>query len=550
VSLLSEIGGAFEPLLKAGKSKKKNTTEGSLVGPAEKQKAMEEDPLEAVMWEHYDDATSGIGLDYITRESMASAPQIAPIISTRIRQVRKFAQRPHGRFGLGFEVGLRDSSRAPTRADRKKIEEMTQLVETCGYIDPNDKDAMFQRDMFPTFLCKYARDSLVHDQRNAEFMLDRLGRPSRWVAVDCKTIRRALPKSRKHTKDGRVVVIPPDYPFVQSIKGVVHAHFDYRRLSFGIRRPVTDIRRRGYGFAEMDELVTVVTALLWSLDYNANYFRQGTTAKGILNIVGSMPKDQLRSFRRMWAQLMSGVNNAWRTPIVNTPSAGGDVKWIPLHQSNRDMEWSRFSDWLMWMSAAAFGMSLEEVGGRSPGGAAGNKAMFESDNEAKVRASQERGLDPLLKGIAEDLNKHFIWSLAPELSLRFVGLDQKGEQTRLTLDKQRLSWMFVNEIRAEYDLEPVPDEENIMDNQIWWQAKSQAAMMAQQGGEEGEEEGGEEGEEGAAAEGEGGEAEEQEAAEAPFGAMMWGGEDAEDAGEATEKGLRRVPYAWSLSGGR
>ena len=110
--------------------------------------------------------------------------------------------------------------------------------------------------------------------------------------------------------------------------------------------------------------------------------------------------------------------------------------------------------------------------------------------------------------------------------------------------------MFVNEIRAEYDLEPVPDEENIMDNQIWWQAKSQAAMMAQQGGEEGEGEGGEEGEEGAAAEGEGGEAEEQEAAEAPFGAMMWGGEDAEDAGEATEKGLRRVPYAWSLSGGR
>lgn len=497
--------------------------------PAKPPIAMYEDPYEAAMWETYNDATNGIGLDYYTREGMASAPQVAPIISTRVRQVRRFAQRPKTRYDYGFRVAMRDKTGSPSKAALKRMEEFTKLIETCGYIHrPED---IFERDLFPTFLSKYARDSLVHDQRNAEFIPDVSGRPSWFTAVDCRTIRRARPKGWKRTTGVQQPRIqPPSHPFVQVIKGTVVSKFDYGQLSFGVRRPRTNVHTRGYGFPELDELVLVITGLLWSLDYNANYFKQGSTTKGIINIVGAMPKDQLRAFRRMWANLVSGVNNAWRTPIVNTPAQGGDLRWIPLHQTNRDMEWSAFTEWLTYLVASAYGMDVAETGG-AYNGAKGSKAMFESDNEAKIRASQERGLVPLLQGIEEDLNKHFIWQLDGDFSFGFTGLDVKSESARIELDRKRMGWMTANEIRAEHDQEP-RDDCDFIESQIWLQRISAQEMKEES------EEGGDEGEGG----------EKAEADPSPFGAMMWGQGDEEEGGESDDKpaepaakGLSRVP---------
>lgn len=351
---LSNAFDGLDGFLEKGKRPKK-TEQEKLAEPGPLQ-SLDLDPWDAVVWQHYDQASSGIGLDYPTREQMASAPQVAPFISTRINQVGSFAHVPVDESGLGYRVLMRDRRKPGTTVAAKTAAGFERLIQTCGYPSSDPSDT-FRRDSFGTFLRKYARDSLVHDQRNAEFVPDKAGRPSWFSAVDCSTVRRANPK-RGQDGEGKWKAEPADMPFVQVMQGRIVAEFEPQRLSFGVRRPRTNVKVRGYGFPELDELVLVVTSLLWSLDYNANYFRQGSTTKGLINIVGNMPKDQLRAFRRMWASLVSGVNNCLAgSSVIWTRAGARPIGEMPMEQ--RTEVWSG-TEWV-WAKPYRTGVKRQSV---------------------------------------------------------------------------------------------------------------------------------------------------------------------------------------------
>ena len=55
-------------------------------------------------------------------------------------------------------------------------------------------------------------------------------------------------------------------------------------LGFGIRNKSSNIRRNGYGTSELEILVEIITWILWGMQYNGNFFSQGSQPKGFINI--------------------------------------------------------------------------------------------------------------------------------------------------------------------------------------------------------------------------------------------------------------------------
>lgn len=114
------------------------------------------------------------------------------------------------------------------------------------------------------------------------------------------------------------------------------------------------------------------------------------------------------------------------------------------------------------------------------GGASGNKAMFESDNEARLRLSRERGLEPMMLTLEDLLNMHVFWRLNPDLQVRFVGLNSLSERERVELDQKRVqTFVKLNELRAEDDREPIEGGDIVL-NQVYTIAKQQADAVKQQ----------------------------------------------------------------------
>jgi len=214
---------------------------------------------------------------------------------------------------------------------------------------------------------------------------------------------------------------------------------------------------------------------------------QGTSAKGILNFKGAIPNAQLDQFRRHWYMMISGVENAWRTPVTNAE----DLQWVNLQQNNRDMEYNAWMDFLLKVVCAFYAMDPSEINFKY--GNVGQKgSLSEEDSAGKLTESRERGLRPLLRHFASLFNRYLIWPTNENFEFEFVGLDSltRGESADLA-GKLVKTVRTVDEIRAEDDLPPMPDGlgKLILDPtffQAWQQQKQQEAQQAAGGGQPGQ----------------------------------------------------------------
>lgn len=432
-------------------------------------------------------------------------PVITAVIQTRIGQVAAFSHPQRNRYDVGYKVKLRDASKEPTGADKKWAQQMESLLQRTG-VTENPRG----RDNFEKFLRKLTWDALVYDQTCIEVVPNRKGQPAEWYAVDGSTIRLADAASTFIDEDDQKAI-----RYVQIYDGMVIAEYTQEELFFGVRNPRSDIRLHGYGVSELEMLVGTITSMLWSWQYNQKFFSQGSAQKGLLNIKGAISEKQLRMFRRHWYQNLSGVENAWRTPIMNSD----DVQWVNLQNSNRDMEFSAWMDFLIKVACSMYNMDPIEVNFQY-GNVGQKSALKESNNKEKITESKERGLRPLLRFMAEALNQSVIWPLNENFELVFVGLDSATHDEVLDRNTKAVkTTRTIDELRAEDDLPPLKDGlgEVILDP-TWLQFYQQ-----KQGG------GGEEG-------GPGGFGDEGDDGEIDFESLLGGGEDEEAKNEAAQAG--------------
>lgn len=311
-----------------------------------------------------------------------------------------------------------------------------------------------------------------------EVIPDRRGIPYEFMAVDASTMRIAAsnsiygPNETYHSRSSyysgqisqamekdhgpyRALKLyeyePKDKPeFVQVVNGQIENVYTRDELAFGIRNPRSDIYIQGYGYGELEQLVTIVTAHLYAEEYNRRFFQQGSAPKGILTFRGdSMTPDQLEGFKRQWRATLEGVENAWRTPILQSEQG---IEWTDLHPSNREMEYNAWIEYLIKITCAVFLIDPAELNFDLHGGVQ-QTPLFESSQEWKLKASRDRGLKPLLRFIAKLINENIISKIDDHFVFDFVGLDELTEQEKHTLRTEQVSsYLTLNEVRRADDL--------------------------------------------------------------------------------------------------
>ena len=444
-------------------------------------KALTWDPMSLVYSLGYKDRRSNLTYD-ILRQMVSSLSVLSAIVNTRVNQVATFTAPYRRTRNIGFEIKHKDRDHRLTNSEKRFILEVESFISNCGKAKQN-RFSKRPRDNFEQFTRKVIRDRMTYDQLTFEVVPDRRGSPFEFIAVDASTVRLAADPSsdqyrnkRQETKElkyflenyaGSALAYPiveepgkkgkADY--VQIWQGSIIRAYTYDELAFCVANPRTDIRSNGYGYAETEQLVNVITSQLWAEEYNRNFFKQGSAPKGLLNIRGdNISPDQLEAFKRQWVANVAGAENAWKTPIMQSE----EIQYLNLQTTNLDMEYSRWLEYLIKIICAVFLIAPEEIGFYlSPGGM--QQPGFESNNEWKLKASKDRGLRPLLRFYADSLNRHVIDQIDDRYYLDFIGLDELTEKERIELRNSQVQYFrTVNEIRADEDLPPVEDGDIIL----------------------------------------------------------------------------------------
>lgn len=428
--------------------------------PLREMKAYDENPMRLAQAANYKDKPSSLSYNILYQMSVKNSV-VSAVLNTRINQVSTFTK--PARFstdGIGFQIRLRDPKKVPTAEQQDVMNSIELFLENCGFTDSSD------RDDFDTFIRKIVRDSLTYDQMCFEIIPDRKGRPAEIVAVDAATIRAA---SENYSVDSSWAQYTPkkneEVKWVQVIDGSVVSWFTARELAFGVRNPRTNINMQPYGFSELEMLIQQITSHLYAEEYNSKYFSQGGTTKGIINIKsdpnGIGNKEQLESFKRQWRAQVNGMSGAWKTPVLQVPDG---IEYISVNQSNRDMEYSQWVNYLINIVCAVYQIDPAEVNFSNNGGANNQSSVFETSQEQKLKNSKDKGLKPLLRFIESIINKFVVSKFSQDYVFAFTGLDEKSEEEKAELDsKQVKTWRTINEIRKEHGEKPLENGDIILD---------------------------------------------------------------------------------------
>lgn len=418
---------------------------------------------------------------YLTYDTLRQVSErdtyVAPIILTRIDQVAAFARPQPNKYSVGFKIQPRygDKKRVLTDSERERCEEIQMVIVNTG------REYNLGRDGFRQFLAKFVRDSLTYDQSCFETVRTRGGSVFSYNMVPSDTIRTATPKQLKGTPPHKAD-LKKDINYVQVINSSITAEFTIDEMAFCIRNPRSHVKTYGYGLPEIETLMTTITSHLWAEEWNRRMFSQGSTIKGIMNVKGNIPPAQFEAFKRMWHSQVAGVQNAWKTPMINSE----EIQWMPLQLSNTEMGYQMWTEYLCKITCALFRIDPAEINFDLRGGA-GQQSVFMSTNEAQQKASKDRGLQPLMHFVEDALNRHIVWKIDPRFELAFVGLDAKTEEQAQQLRMQQVqNTHTLNEVRAMDDLPPVQYGDNVMNaTYIGYkmqreQAEQMAQMQAQQ----------------------------------------------------------------------
>lgn len=443
------------------------------------------DPLEFNANLGYKD--KAFSLTYTTLKRMSKTPIINSIIKTRKNQVADFAEPQEDKYSTGFVIRKKHKNgieQKMTEQDKKIAFAITDFIMKGGNV------GSWGVDDFDTFIRKIVEDSLVFDQMTFEIVRNRRGKIESFLATDASTFRisdsfyeKDYDNSFFHRNGAGVYNERNDfgpkvkgyYPaYVQVYQNAKVNEFYPWELCFGVRNPSTSIYANGYGCSELEDLINVVTSMLWGDEYNRRFFSQGSAPKGLLRIKGTNNEAALQQFKQQWQSMITGVMQGWKTPVVEA-----DVDWIDLQKNNRDMEYSSWMEYLIKISCAIYSIDPTEIGWDISRGS-GNSGLFEGSQAERLQHSKDKGLYPLLKFIQRKLNKYIVEQINPDFEFVFMGLNGMTISEELDLDVKKLnSFQTINEIREKYELKPI-EGGDVIENSTFLQAKNAADMKAQQ----------------------------------------------------------------------
>lgn len=402
---------------------------------------------------------------------------IRSIVNTRIEQIQNFLHFSEDDQKEGFTIRkktslFKESKKEISSAEKKKIEEIVEFLMNSGFNEKWDNI-----DDFQTFVRKIAFDSLTLDQLAFEVVRDKGWNIKKYRAVDASLIRfldSVDSKQRERLEDYRFKGYLPRFCMTWDDQILINPttkepilYYPWE-LGFGIRNKSSDIRKNGYGTSELEILVELITGILWSVQYNMNNFSIGSTPKGFINVKNANISDSnMNEFRQAWSQMMTGVRNAKRTPVIN----GIDLEWIDLDKSNREMEYQEWAQFLVIMVCSVYRIDPSELGFSFK-----NQAqIFGQDGQkARLQHSREKGLKPILIFLENIITKYIVSEIDEDYEFVFTGIEVEDEETQVNLDKIKLESGMVSmqDIFKKYSGREFDSENDIILNQVYQQAQA------------------------------------------------------------------------------
>jgi HK97 family phage portal protein len=195
------------------------------------------------------------------------------------------------------------------------------------------------------------------------------------------------------------------------------------------------------GLSPLETLKMAIDSELSGSEYNR---RQVVNAApdGIFDLGEGAKDEDVKKFSSYWSNEIAGKGAM--AFIGNTKGA----KFIPFRESNRNMQFLEWQNYLTRKIAAVFGLSPQDLNLSAD--------VNRSTAEAYDQHTEDRGLRPLMALIQEYLTREVVWDEGfggPEnnLAFRFIELNLKESKSKAEINKLALAgipWKSVDEARV------------------------------------------------------------------------------------------------------
>lgn len=426
-------------------------------------------------------------ISFQTLQRMGNLYCVKNVISTRIEQVTRFLKFSNDEQKEGFTIrkkrSLFDSGEDQgkmTKEERKRVERIVEFLEKGG-----ETDKWEMSDSFVTFVRKIMQDSLSIDQLAFEITRTRGQELHQFKAIDGSMIRfldTIDPNYASQFERYRYKGYLPKYcqVFDQQIVfnkqlGTYVMYYPWE-LGFGVRNVGTDIWQNGYGRSELESLIEIITYILNGVQYNGNFFKNGSNPKGFIKMNGpNTNQTQLNDFKQKWRQMLTGTENAHKIPIF----AGIDMEWVDLQKGNRDMEFDNWTKFLIVLLCSVYRIDPSELGFQFREAA---NVFGQDGQKARLDHSRQKGLYPLLIFLQDIINKFIVSELDEEMEFVFTGIEVEDEEKQVKLDADKLSAGMVSmqDMFRKYSGREFDENKDIILNQVY-QTQKQMSMYGGEG---------------------------------------------------------------------
>lgn len=426
-------------------------------------------------------------ISFQTLQRMGNLYCVRNVISTRIEQITRFLKFSTDEQKEGFTIrrkrslfNSKEDMKEMTKAEQKRVERIVRFLEDGG-----ETDKWEMSDSFVTFVRKIMQDSLSIDQLAFEITRTRGQELHQFKAIDGSMIRflDTVDPNYAHQFDQyRYKGYLPKYcqVFDQQIvfNKQLNTYVMYYpwELGFGIRNVGTDIWQNGYGRSELESLIEIITYILNGVQYNGNFFKNGSNPKGFIKMNGpNTNQTQLNDFKQKWRQMLTGTENSHKIPIF----AGLDLEWVDLQKGNRDMEFDNWTKFLIVLLCSVYRIDPSELGFQFKEAA---NLFGQQGQRVRLDHSKQKGLFPLLIFLQDIINKFLISELDEEMEFAFTGIEVEDEEKQVKLDSEKLSAGMVSmqDIFRKYSGREFDENKDIILNQVY-QTQKQASMFGGEG---------------------------------------------------------------------
>lgn len=382
------------------------------------------------------------GISYrLLRRVAERAWIINAIIAHYIRNITPFMKPSTDKNVRGFTIRRKDAKNEMGNEDKKRADELAQFFINTGFLfDPEREDDL------KMYSAKITRDVLTLDQVATEIQRNRAKKAIAFWAIDAATIVKVYDETPENEQD--------PIRYIQEVDLSPVAYYTRDDLIFDYMNPRTDLDHAGYGYSMVEQAVDLVTGLINSFMYNMGFFTEDRLPRGMLLLQGDADMEEVEMIEDYLVNIMSGGPlSKWHVPIIpagrgiegNSSEGNRKFEWVSLQGSNKDMEFSQWTEFLWSSVAALFGVDLEELGIRT----SKSTTTLGQNVQPRIEASKARGLGSML-GFLEGHLQKILDMVDPKYDFEFVGYERDDPIQKYDMRERQLrTTKTLDELRKE-----------------------------------------------------------------------------------------------------